>query len=324
MMARRMDPGAVPPVARLCRRHGGDDCAGVVTAPLSPSWRGEGRGGGSRAGDALPLTLALSPQGRGEGAQVAAPLRHRRRAGADRPQRAGAAAGDLARRARRDRPLGAAEAADRRACGSACRRGSPRPRSPTWRASRSTTSRRSGTALAPPYEPLFAWLEGRAPRPDVADAPVFRPLMLSHPLEDSDWAALDSRSSPPNGNGTASACSSWRRRGEARLYSRTGDDIGQAFPTWSAGCDFDAVLDGELLVRAATARSAPFNDLQQRLNRKAVTQEAARAVPGACAALRCADARGRGSARAAVRRAPRAARSLVWQACARRAPTCRR
>ncbi len=32
--------------------------------------------------------------------------------------------------------------------------------------------------LAPPYEPLFAWLEGRAPKPDVSNAPVFRPLML--------------------------------------------------------------------------------------------------------------------------------------------------
>ena len=45
--------------------------------------------------------------------------------------------------------------------------------------------------LAPPYEPLFAWLEGRAPKPDVSNAPVFRPLMLSHALEDKDWAALD-------------------------------------------------------------------------------------------------------------------------------------
>ncbi|HSU06190.1 MAG TPA: ATP-dependent DNA ligase, partial [Acetobacteraceae bacterium] len=29
--------------------------------------------------------------------------------------------------------------------------------------------------LAPPYLPLFAWLEGRGSRPDPADAPVFRP-----------------------------------------------------------------------------------------------------------------------------------------------------
>lgn len=33
--------------------------------------------------------------------------------------------------------------------------------------------------VAPPYVPLFRWLEGLAPRPDVSGAPVFRPLMLS-------------------------------------------------------------------------------------------------------------------------------------------------
>src|ERR1700749_1873744 len=36
--------------------------------------------------------------------------------------------------------------------------------------------------LAPPYLTLFAWLEKRAPRPDPAQGPVFRPAMLAHPL----------------------------------------------------------------------------------------------------------------------------------------------
>ena len=45
--------------------------------------------------------------------------------------------------------------------------------------------------LAPPYTPLFDWLEGRAPKPDAAGAPVFRPTMLAHPLEEADAAALD-------------------------------------------------------------------------------------------------------------------------------------
>ena len=44
--------------------------------------------------------------------------------------------------------------------------------------------------LEPPYLPLFAWLEGRGPKPDPADAPVFRPPMLAHPLEAADLAAL--------------------------------------------------------------------------------------------------------------------------------------
>ena len=43
--------------------------------------------------------------------------------------------------------------------------------------------------LAPPYQSLFAWIEGHAPRPDPAEAPVFRPPMLAHPLERSDSIA---------------------------------------------------------------------------------------------------------------------------------------
>jgi DNA ligase-1 len=55
-----------------------------------------------------------------------------------------------------------------------------------------------------------------------------------------------------------------RIKGERRLFSRTGDDISGAFPMCLA---LEAlVLDGELLVMR-TAKS-PFNDLQQRLNRK--------------------------------------------------------
>ena len=60
--------------------------------------------------------------------------------------------------------------------------------------------------------------------------------------------------------------------GEARLYSRTGDDIGQSFPDVIGGMHFNAVLDGELLV-VRNGEVAPFNDLQQRLNRKGVTRK---------------------------------------------------
>ena len=113
-------------------------------------------------------------------------------------------------------------------------------------------------ALAPPYEPLFAWLEGRGPRPDVADAPVFRPLMLSHALEDADWAALEAADfcrrmevgrHPRADRGAAAA----RRIS----ISRTGDDIGGSFPDVVGGFNFDAVLDGELLVHARRRRSRP-------------------------------------------------------------------
>jgi len=124
--------------------------------------------------------------------------------------------------------------------------------------------------LQPPYLPLFAWLEGRGPKPDPADAPVFRPPMLAHPLEAPDIAALN----PPD----------WRAEwkwdgirvqvvattGGRRLFSRGADDISGAFPEIIAAMDFHAVLDGELLV-LRNGEVAPFADLQQRLNRKTVT-----------------------------------------------------
>src|SRR5690606_31989161 len=56
-----------------------------------------------------------------------------------------------------------------------------------------------------------------------------------------------------------------------RIFSRTGDDISRSFPDIVAAFDGRHVLiDGELLV-ARRGIVAPFNDLQQRLNRKAVT-----------------------------------------------------
>lgn len=126
-------------------------------------------------------------------------------------------------------------------------------------------------ALSPPYAPLFAWLEGKGEQPDITGAPVFRPLMLAHPLEEAELAELD----------TSEFAAEWKwdgirvqiaaGRGEARLYSRTGDDIGASFPELVSMFRFDAVVDGELLV-VRDGRVAPFNDLQQRLNRKTVTR----------------------------------------------------
>ena len=58
--------------------------------------------------------------------------------------------------------------------------------------------------------------------------------------------------------------------GEKRLFSRTGDDISGAFPDVVEALPEGVVLDGELLVMR-DGEVAPFNDLQQRLNRKTVT-----------------------------------------------------
>jgi DNA ligase-1 len=62
---------------------------------------------------------------------------------------------------------------------------------------------------------------------------------------------------------------------ETRLYSRSGDDISGSFPELVGALPFDAVLDGELLVRGTQqggedGGAASFNALQQRLGRKVV------------------------------------------------------
>jgi len=45
--------------------------------------------------------------------------------------------------------------------------------------------------LSPPYLDLFAWLEGRGEKPVNRDPAPFRPVMLAHAIEDTDFAALD-------------------------------------------------------------------------------------------------------------------------------------
>jgi DNA ligase-1 len=68
--------------------------------------------------------------------------------------------------------------------------------------------------------------------------------------------------------------------GERRLYSRTGDDISGAFPDLMGALDFEGVIDGELLV-IRQGHAAPFGDLQQRLNRKAVDGKTMARFPAA-------------------------------------------
>ncbi len=132
--------------------------------------------------------------------------------------------------------------------------------------------------LAPPYLPLFAWLEGKGERPDPQGAPIFRPPMLAHPLEAPDLAALD----------PAAYRAEWKWDGirvqlvatgrGRRVFSRGADDVSGAFPEIIAAMDFDAVLDGEALVVRDTV-VAPFADLQQRLNRKAPGAKMLREFP---------------------------------------------
>ena len=124
--------------------------------------------------------------------------------------------------------------------------------------------------LEPPYESLFAWLEGGGPRPDTRDLPVFRPPMLAHALEEADFAGLVATDYAAEWKWDGIRVQLVAGPGGRRIFSRGAEDISAAFPDVLEVLDFDAVLDGELLVRRE-GMIAPFADLQQRLNRKAPT-----------------------------------------------------
>jgi len=134
--------------------------------------------------------------------------------------------------------------------------------------------------LAPPYQPLFDWLEGRRPPPETGDLPTFTPLMLAQPLEDADIAGLDPRDYLAEWKWDGIRVQLVARAAEKRLYSRSGDDIGPAFPDICSVIPADVTLDGELLV-VREGEVAPFNDLQQRLNRKTPTPKVLRDFPAA-------------------------------------------
>ena len=132
---------------------------------------------------------------------------------------------------------------------------------------------------APPYSPLFQWATGAAPPPRTDLLPLFRPFMLAHPLEDQAISLTD-------------YVAEWKWdgirvqlvhvNGETRVYSRGGDEISASFPEIAAALPFPAVLDGELLAwDAGTAGGlpAPFQRLQQRIQRKTLSRKLLAEVP---------------------------------------------
>ena len=129
--------------------------------------------------------------------------------------------------------------------------------------------------LRPPYIELFAWLEGRADKPLNTDPAPFRPAMLAHAIEDTDFPALDPSHymAEWKWDGTrVQAVTGRNESGETvtRLYSRTGEDISKSFPDLASALRLSGAIDGELLIMRE-GRVQSFNALQQRLNRKAVT-----------------------------------------------------
>jgi DNA ligase-1 len=120
----------------------------------------------------------------------------------------------------------------------------------------------------PPYQDLFAWLEKRSDKP-VADAPGrFRPAMLAQAIDEAkDFASYAAADYAAEWKWDGIRVQAVSERGRRKLYSRTGDEIGPAFPDVIDFLSFEGVIDGELLVMR-DGRVAPFGDLQQRLNRK--------------------------------------------------------
>jgi DNA ligase-1 len=119
----------------------------------------------------------------------------------------------------------------------------------------------------PPYEELFAWLEGRAEAPVVEEKLTFTPVMLAHPLEEKDYGLIlpEAYAAEWKYDGIRVQCVN-SAIGRA-LFTRTGDDISGSFPDALEHLNFHAVLDGELLVQRGIELGS-FNDLQQRLGRK--------------------------------------------------------
>jgi DNA ligase-1 len=159
--------------------------------------------------------------------------------------------------------------------------------------------------LTPPYLDLFAWLEGRGEKPVNLDPAPFRPVMLAHAIEATDFGNLvptDYIAEWKWDGIRVQAVSGRDARGHvlARLYSRSGEDITRSFPdllpslhlldspdsklddsrkplrTFRHQASF--AIDGELLV-VRDGRVQSFNVLQQRLNRKVVSPKLIKDYP---------------------------------------------
>ena len=130
-----------------------------------------------------------------------------------------------------------------------------------------------------PFVELFAWLEGTGARPDPGLKAMFRPVMLAHPIEDGEWNGLRPQDLVAEWKWDGIRVQISAKLDDVRMFSRAGDDISAAFPdVSSAFLGMAGVVDGELLV-VRDGVIAPFNDLQQRLNRKTVTAKMLKDYP---------------------------------------------
>ena len=134
-------------------------------------------------------------------------------------------------------------------------------------------------ALHPPYEDLFAWLEGRSARPSADHPGRFRPVMLAQAVDpETDFPRLDPADYAAEWKWDGIRVQAVNEHGERRLYSRNGEDVGKAFPDVLAALRIEGVIDGELLI-LREGRIGSFADLQQRLNRKTASPRQLAAQP---------------------------------------------
>ncbi len=137
-------------------------------------------------------------------------------------------------------------------------------------------------SVEPPYTDLFAWLEGKTEKPETKRRAIFMPMMLAHPIETAELEALDLNQYQIELKWDGIRMQLIKSHEIVAIYSRTGDEITGTFPdiveAISKINEEEFVLDGELLA-LENGVVAPFNSLQQRLNRKKVTDNIISAYP---------------------------------------------
>ena len=134
----------------------------------------------------------------------------------------------------------------------------------------------------PPYGPLFAWLEGRAPRPEAPAG--FRPLMPVRALDETALAGLDLSCYRAERQWPGRRVQVVAEAGRHRLYSGSGDDVSFLFPDVIAAMEgLDGVFDGVLMAAAGPhglpCQPGPPEALERRLDRKTVPRRLLAEVP---------------------------------------------
>ena len=144
---------------------------------------------------------------------------------------------------------------------------------------------------------------GSSQKLDQAHLRLFHPIdfMLASPVDSAEEALAYFENAAVEDKYDGIRAQAHISHGEARLFSRTRDEITESFPELPpalAGLPQDAILDGEIVAwsfeqapqapdisfpaadpRLTTGRAQPFSKLQQRLGRKKVSDKLMREVP---------------------------------------------